>query len=389
MLVTWQLYQGDALQTLKQLESESVHCCVTSPPYWGLRDYGVDGQLGLEPTPKEYITKMVEVFREVKRVLRPDGTLWVNMGDSYASDPGKGYYGNDPKNPAKGTARARTLSLAPKQLVGIPWRLAFALQEDGWWLRSDIIWSKPNPMPESVTDRPTKAHEYIFLLSKSSRYFYDYEAIKEPCVQDEYANGFRGGAYCNNSTFNNSEGGKRTNTGNLTARDRVRGSKGVINNPPNSALRIKVPAGWDVKPGAHGTINREGRTVGEYNEVPVRKSGNKERKINASDRLNTHMGSSIPWEGSTRNKRTVWTVPTHAFPEAHFATFPPDLIVPCILAGCPEGGTVLDPFAGGGTTLFVAEQIERNSIGIELNPDYCEIIRRRMGGLQPSLFQVQ
>jgi len=336
--LTWHLYQGDALETLKQLESESVHCCVTSPPYWGLRDYGVDGQLGLEPTPQEYIARMVEVFREVKRVLRPDGTLWVNMGDSYMSNPNPDI--GDPKNIVgrqriDNPNRHRIQGLKPKDMAGIPWRLAFALQDDGWWLRSDIIWSKPNPMPESVTDRPTKAHEYIFLLSKSSRYFYDQEAIKEPITQ-------------------------------------------------SSVSRLSQ----DIEHQA-GSYRVPGKTNGPMKAV-IKTSGNKERKINASDRLNTHMGSSIPWEGSTRNKRTVWEVATQPFSEAHFATFPPKLIVPCILAGCPEGGKVLDPFAGAGTTLFVAEQLERNSIGIEINPVYCEdIIRPRMARLQMNLFAMQ
>lgn len=338
-ILTWQLYQGDALQTLKQLESESVHCCVTSPPYWGLRDYGVGGQLGLEPTPQEYIAKMVDVFREVKRVLRSDGTLWVNMGDSYMSNPNCDI--GDPKNMVgrkriDNPNRHRIQGLKPKDLVGTPWRLAFALQDDGWYLRADIIWSKPNPMPESVTDRPTKAHEYIFLLSKSSRYYYDAKTIREPLAESSIS---RLSQDIENQTGSaRANGGRKTN-GNMKA---------------------------------------------------VRKSGNKERKINASDRLNTHMGSSIPWEGDTRNKRTVWTVATQPFSEAHFATFPPKLIVPCILAGCPEGGTVLDPFAGAGTTLYVAEQLERNSIGIEINPVYCDdIIRPRMDRLQPSIFQAQ
>lgn len=335
--MTWQIYQGDALETLKQLESESAHCCVTSPPYWGLRDYGVEGQMGLEPTPQEYIAKMVEVFREVKRVLRPDGTLWVNIGDSYMSNPKPDI--GDPKNMVgrqriDNPNRQRIEGLKPKDMVGIPWRLAFALQEDGWWLRSDIIWSKPNPMPESVIDRPTKAHEYIFLLSKSSRYFYDYEAIKEPITE-------------------------------------------------SSVNRLSQ----DIEHQA-GSYRVPGKSNGPMKAV-IKTSGNKERKINASDRLNTHMGSSIPWEGSTRNKRTVWEVATQPFSEAHFATFPPKLIVPCILAGCPEGGKVLDPFAGAGTTLYVAEHLSRNSTGIELNPAYCEIIRRRMGGLEINLFQAQ
>lgn len=367
--MTWTLLQGDALDLLKTLPDESVHCCVTSPPYWGLRDYGCEGQYGLEATPGEYIAKMVEVFGEVKRVLRKDGTLWLNLGDSYAkeglSGMGDPTVGERNLGGMKPIAKKIPHGLKSKDLVGIPWRVAFALQADGWYLRSDIIWSKPNPMPESVIDRPTKSHEYIFLLAKSSRYYYDYEAIKEPStylqpnspysIKSPYGQGYTRRASTGVGFGHGTDKEKR-------ARDRVRGSKGVINNPPNSALRIKVPGGWDIRPGAHGTINREGRTVGEYNEIPIR-------------------------EGYTRNKRTVWTLPTHAFPEAHFATFPPKLIVPCILAGCPEGGTALDPFGGSGTTSFVAEQLERNSIIIEIKPEYCELIRRRMSGIEINLFE--
>ncbi len=325
--MAWQLYQGDALETLKQMEDESINCCVTSPPYWGLRDYGCDGQMGLESSPDEYVSKMVEVFHEVKRVLRKDGTLWLNLGDSYASSGGiaqphrdgsggigkiRGTRGTQGYSAAGGgftKPSAINSGLKPKDLVGIPWRVAFALQADGWWLRSDIIWAKGNPMPESVTDRPTKAHEYIFLLSKSPTYYYDYEAIKEPAVSE----------------------------GHRVSRD------------PNSHANTSHP----------GTAKKQDLV------------GNRR-----------YTGFNARW----KNKRSVWTVPTRPFPEAHFATFPPKLIVPCILAGCPEGGLVLDPFAGAGTTLFVAEQLGRNSIGIELNPDYCDIIRRRMAGLEANLF---
>lgn len=305
------LYQGDALGILSKMEPESVNCCVTSPPYWGLRDYGVSGQLGLEETPEEYVHKLVEVFREVWRVLRKDGTLWLNLGDSYAgSGKGQWEYGKGQKETYIATkdspqCKIPKLSsgLKPKDLVGIPWRVAFALQADGWYLRSDIIWSKPNPMPESVKDRPTKSHEYIFLLSKSAKYYYDAEVIKEPCIHN----------------------GKNTGVG-----------------------------------FGHGT-DKEKRT---------------------RDRI---MGP----KNATRNKRTVWELPTKSFKEAHFATFPPDLVVPCILAGCPEGGTALDPFAGSGTTLEVATKLNRKSIGIELNPDYCKIIIQRLQttNIQQTLFK--
>jgi DNA modification methylase len=336
--MAWQLYQGDALETLKQMEDESINCCVTSPPYWGLRDYGVDGQLGLEPTPDEYVAKMVEVFREVKRVLRKDGTLWLNLGDSYAGSWGNyaptGQGGQRPKNTERWQREAyegkadwrpptsnKLEGLKPKDLVGIPWRVAFALQEDGWWLRSDIIWAKPNPMPESVQDRPTKAHEYIFLLSKSERYYYDTEAIREPMAKGSEKRG-------------------PVDFG---------GKKGRHYSPPST------------DPNYRNGHEQWGRTY-DY-------------RVSNAD--------------GNRNRRTVWTIATKPFSEAHFATFPPELPEICIKAGCPEGGTVLDPFAGAGTTLFVAEQLGRNSIGIELNPEYCEIIRRRMAGLEMNLFQIQ
>jgi DNA modification methylase len=353
--MAWQLYQGDALETLKQMEDESINCCVTSPPYWGLRDYGCDGQMGLEYSPDEYVSKMVEVFREVKRVLRKDGTLWLNMGDCYASKPpgcdgvsySSGLHGaqGDTKYretlaKSVGTKRNTVVgNLKPKDLVGIPWRLAFALQADVWWLRSDIIWSKPNPMPESVTDRPTRAHEYIFLLSKSPKYYYDYEAIKEPAAHSSIKRWAQ--------DIENQRGSERANGGTKT-------------NGPMKAV------GGPKKDKQRGHSRRH--------------AGFNERWDHMTKAEQAAMG---------RNKRSVWEVATQPFSEDHFATFPPKLIVPCLLAGCPEGGTVLDPFSGAGTTLFVAEQLGRNSIGIELNQEYCEIIRRRMAGLEMNLFQIQ
>lgn len=308
---------GDSFEILKTLDPESVHTCVTSPPYWGLRDYGVEGQLGLEATPEEYVANLVRIFAEVKRVLRDDGTLWLNLGDSYTSG-GRSSRDHDKKLSARHlSVRATTpTGLKPKDLIGIPWRVAFALQADGWYLRQDIIWAKPNPMPESVRDRCTKAHEYIFLLSKSKKYYFDHEAIKEPAV-----------------------------------------SNGV----PNSPQSIKSPYG-------QGFTRRAG-------------SGNKERKQRPSqETLNRgNQAGSIPWDlAPTRNKRSVWTVTTKPFKEAHFATFPPDLIEPCILAGSPKGGVVLDPFFGAGTTGVVAKKHGRKIIGIELNAAYAEIARLRI-----------
>lgn len=370
---TWRVICGDCRSALGALEAGSARTCVTSPPYWGLRDYGVEGQLGLEPTPDEYVAEMVEVFREVRRVLADDGTLWLNLGDSYCGAPN----GNKPgdwstsslTNPARqervnvktpvnkraaawssggarteatarraresyrndraavvASAHARAPGLKPKDLVGIPWRVAFALQADGWWLRSDIVWAKPNPMPESVTDRPTKAHEYLFLLAKSERYFYDAAAIREARTQDEDANGFRGGAYVGGATFNNAEGGKRARSGNKTR---------------------SMPA--------------------EYG------------------RPDDHLARGVPWEDSDgkRNRRDVWTVATRPFPEAHFATFPEDLVLPCVLAGSPGGGLVLDPFSGAGTTGVVALKQGRDYLGIELNPAYVEMSRRRLAEANP------
>lgn len=342
--------EGDTLSVLPTFEAGSVQTCITSPPYYGLRDYGtasweggdsecdhkpraqprgeraangltggkatidagtvqrdchcgarrIDSQIGLEETPEQYVEKMVAVFREVRRLLRDDGTLWLNLGDSYASGEigrhdgrveGSGF---GARHPGPRQQRRLNTGTKPKDLLGIPWMVAFALRADGWYLRSDVIWAKPNPMPESVTDRPTKAHEYLFLLSKSARYYYDQDAIREPHSRD-WHNESVGPAY-------------------MTAQDgRLDGGK------------------------RQGTGNPEGR-----------------------------------------NKRTVWTVASQPFPGAHFATFPPKLIEPCVLAGSPAGGTVLDPFSGAGTTGVVALRNDRDYVGVELNPEYAEMSRRRI-----------
>jgi DNA modification methylase len=338
MTRSWRVIQGDCLDVLRSMPDESVQCCVTSPPYWGLRDYGVEGQLGLEKTPELYVAKMVEVFREVRRVLRKDGTLWLNLGDSYANNGtgGNGATGGRDKStlqsqmPPMGTTPVHEsvpAGMKAKDLVGIPWLVAFALRTDGWYLRQDIIWSKPNPMPESVTDRCTKAHEYIFLMSKSARYYFAQDEIAEPCLD-----------------------------------------------PEDDARRIAQVA--------HGH-----KSLPDAMQNGLRKrSGNKERK-SATERgcPNDGVDGSIPWEGFTRNKRTVWEVTTKPYPEAHFATFPPDLIEPCIKAGCPEGGLVLDPFSGAGTTGLVATRLHRNFVGIELNPEYVEMSRRRIERDAPLL----
>lgn len=302
---------GDALEQLRGLEAESAYTCVTSPPYYNLRDYGTPGQIGMEATPEEYIEKLVEIFREVRRVLRPDGTLWVNMGDSYATRSGNNPPGNT-RNRCGHTEKRTPKGYKYKDLMGIPWMLAFALRADGWYLRQDIIWSKPNCMPEAVVDRCTKSHEYIFLLSKFPRYYFDAAALREPCASRKgNAKTFRGGgAYTGGRSFQNSAQVKRTSHGN--------------------------------------TENRTG----------------------------------------TRNKRDVWAVATSGFKGAHFAVFPERLIEPCILAGCPEGGTVLDPFAGSGTTGVVAKRLRRNFIGVEINEDYREMAEKRISATEAEFEQM-
>ena len=311
--MTVRILTGDARDVLKTLPDESAHTCVTSPPYFGLRSYLPDGhpdkplEIGAELSPIEYVETLVAVFREVRRVLRGDGTLWLNLGDSYAGSWGAqsrrvtesdnpSWHGSQIKNHprrAANTGSIRVAGVKPKDLYGIPWRVAFALQADGWWLRKDIIWSKPNPMPESVTDRPTSSHEHIFLLAKSERYYFDAEAVKEGAVSDH--------------------------------------------------------------PSGNGYDRSERISIGGA-------------------------GQNKGWEdvGGRRNIRDVWTVATRPFADAHFATFPPALIKPCILAGCPEGGVVLDPFFGAGTAGLVADRLGRDCIGIELNPEYAAMAERRI-----------
>jgi DNA modification methylase len=362
------LTQGNALQI--PLADESVHCVVTSPPYWGLRDYGtatweggdegcdhlekelswstklereqkkragkklsyrdtcgkcgairIDNQLGLESTPEEYVENMVAVFREVRRVLRADGTLWLNLGDSYATGGYSGEGNVTNKDPSRYPGGWRTQpraqgamktagvgGLKPKDLCGIPWRVAFALQADGWWLRSDIIWSKPNPMPESVTDRPTKAHEYLFLLTKSARYYYDADAVREALKESSIE----------------------------------RGKYGWSGNTDDSKF-ISVQAGQGFR-----RVKKEGTKLNEL------------------------------YNPAGRNRRTVWHIATAPYSGAHFATYPPALVEPCIKAGCPEGGTVFDPFAGSGTTLQVARALGRNGVGLDLSAEYLHLARQRL-----------
>lgn len=330
------IYQTDCLAGLALVSSNTVNTCVTSPPYYGLRDYGVKGQIGLERTPEQYIDRLVKVFREVRRVLRNDGTLWLNMGDSYTGS-GKGQTENgcaDPKNKkTQGMKlnKSKGLLLKPKNLMGMPWRVAFALQADGWYLRQDIIWAKPNPMPESVKDRCTKSHEYIFLLSKSPKYYYDQEAILEPVSQNTHMRISQDLANQIGS-FRANGGTKSNGPMKAVSRKTKQGETGVVKNNPSFDKAVCLPV-------------------------------------------------------EQRNKRDVWTVATQPFSGAHFAVFPKKLIEPCILAGCPKGGIVLDPFIGSGTTAQVAIELQRNFIGFELNGTYKDMAdNNRLAAVQQRLF---
>lgn len=351
---------GDCRDILPTLPDESVQCCVTSPPYYGLRDYGVVGQIGLEKTPEQYIKKLVWIFREVRRVLKKDGTLWLNLGDSYTGrgkggNPESGKQATNRGNQTVGTLYGKTgesariaaqtnitrrynsqMGLKPKDLMMIPARVALALQADGWWLRSDIIWAKANCMPESVTDRPTRSHEYIFLLTKSAKYFYDHEAVKEPCIYDV------------------------DGTGTAARKARTAGNKLAPTNQVNG-----------IRPGGYkNSVNFDGKN-----------SGNEKQRGHSR----SHHGFNERWDEmekqeqctGMRNKRDVWTIAPANYPEAHFATFPPALIKPCIMAGSRHGDTVLDPFGGSCTTGMVATELGRKSILIELNPEYVKLGQTR------------
>lgn len=336
------IFQGEAYDQLRLLKTRSVNTIVTSVPYFQVRDYGHDDQIGLEATPQLFIDRMVKIFREARRVLRGDGTLWLNIGDSYSRKGGREphksrHWFKDNPDDLSGMQeyrQSKDIGLRQKNLIGIPWKLAFAMQEDGWYLRSDIIWAKPNPMPESCNDRPTKSHEYVFLFSKNAKYYFDYQAIAEPMTQEEIAKTFRGGSYTKDNAFENQSGaGQRSVAGN-----------------------IKVPSGWDTAPGSHGTIHREGRSS----------NGSKPA---SSDSL---------WSKGLRRKRDVWTIASQPSSEEFYAAFPEKLIEPCILAGCPPGGTVLDPFGGTGTTGIVANKLDRKAILIELVPKTIELAKKKI-----------
>lgn len=320
---------GDSLTELKKLPDQCVHCVVTSPPYWGLRDYKTAGQIGLEKSPEEFIQNLVIVFREVHRVLKNNGTLWIIIGDSYCHSGGQystvksTLQGSQPGPDEYGMAKRfkkHSAGLKTKDLVGVPWMLAFALRADGWYLRQDIIWHKPNPMPESVQDRCTRAHEYIFMLTKSAKYFYDHSAIKTVAI-----------------------------------------------NPSDDARRI-----------AMATINGKSAPAAERNGI---RKTDKQR-----GHSRRHNGFNDRWDNLTvnqqislgANKRSVWTVATEGFKGAHFATFPAELIMDCIKAGCAAGGIILDPFMGSGTTALVAKKLGRHYLGIELNQDYVKMANERL-----------
>lgn len=346
-MLTDHCYQGDCRDVMRSLIAAGVRvqCIVTSPPYWGLRDYGVAGQLGLEPTLREFLANMVEVFELCRELLADDGTLWLNMGDSYASSGGPTgpMTGAQFINRQRGKAAiclqnrqaGREAGLKPKDLVGQPWRLAFALQDAGYYLRQDIVWHKPNPMPESVRDRCTKAHEYLFLLTKNEKYFYDFAAMQEPV---------RGGAH-------------------------ARGS-GV--NP-----KAVVPAGWDTSAGGHRAL------TGRYAGTGVGFGRGYDKVVKPRAKQNASFSAAVKDLVDTRNRRSVWTIPTQSFDGAHFATFPEALVEPCILAGTRPGDIVFDPFMGSGTVASVAQRLGRRWLGAELNPEYIALQGERTR--QPGL----
>lgn len=342
--MTVQILRGDCRDVLATLPTESVHCCVTSPPYFGLRDYGVDGQIGLEPSPDAFVAEMVGVFAEVRRVLREDGTLWLNLGDTYQNAKGQSG-GFDPKQPARRHLRAarpqdRTIpGLKPKDLIGVPWMAAFALRADGWWLRDAIVWAKPNGMPGSQEDRSTSSYEMIFQLSKSRIYWSDFDAIKTP---------------------------------------------------PRESSLVRTAQDLQAQAGSH-RANGGGKTNGTMKAVGVRAS---DKQRGPSRR---HAGFNDRWDAMERSEqqanpvmmRNVWFVAPAQFADAHYAVMPDEIARRCIMAGCPEGGTVLDPFGGAGTTAMVADRFGRNAIIIELNPENAAMAEHRIRGDAGMFAEVQ
>ncbi|WP_343618759.1 site-specific DNA-methyltransferase [Ralstonia sp.] len=341
-----------------------VQCIVTSPPYWGLRDYGVAGQLGQEPTLREFIANMVEVFDLCRDLLADDGTLWLNMGDSYAANRGTQPAPTNTRNKHGHTGGQRVADgLKPKDIVGQPFRLAFALQDAGWWLRQDIIWHKPNPMPESVTDRCTKAHEYLFLMTRSERYYFDQEAILEPVSPNTHARLSQNVQAQVGSTRAN---GSAKSNGNMKAVGRT-------------------PAGW-----ATGTERKHEETEGRYTGKRKVYPGNGVGFGHGYDEApkgrvknNASFDEAMAIMPTERNRRSVWTIPTQSFKGAHFATFPEALVEPCILAGSRPGDIVFDPFMGSGTVASVAQRLGRRWLGAELNGAYIDLQKERTR--QPAL----
>lgn len=378
---------GDVREVLRRMIADGVkvNTIITSPPYWGLRDYGHPGQIGLEPTLREFLDNLVEVFDLAREVLADDGTCWVNMGDSYVGSRGNAYGPSSKSTKARSMVASRRRDGEPiprsdvrvnglkeKDLVGQPWRLAFALQDAGWWLRQDIIWNKPNPMPESAGDRCTKAHEYLFLLTKAKRYYFDQDAIKEPVSESTHARMAQDVA--------NQAGSLRANGGSdraMKAGGRSRGVGFGHGTDAETRLRGRVvakPSGW-----AEGAGRRHDELIGRYPSTPKASEAPGSRSKN-----NASMDAALAVMPTSRNKRSVWTIATESYKGAHFATYPQKLVEPCILAGSRPGDTVLDIFFGSGTTGQVAQRLGRNWIGIEVNPANDPLQRERIGA-QPSL----
>jgi len=426
--MTVRLLTGDCRSVLRSLPDQSVHCCVTSPPYWGLRSYLPDNhpdkhlEIGSEPTVHDWVRTIVDVFREVRRVLRDDGTLWLNLGDSYAGSrcggsdwPGSTLNGkqtdhsreakrhqvftDDHKNASAAARRAMTSSrrrdnheiprsdirmpgFKPKDLIGQPWRVAFALQEDGWYLRSDIIWNKRNPMPESVRDRPTKAHEYIFLLSKSEHYFYDHEAIKEDSSPDTHARYARGRSdahkWAGEALNGNQQTIARSFAHMVKPNNGVGFGHGYDKAPKPRSVRTPEATREEGGAYADGASDRMGRAPG------WRKAGqNAEGAKN-----NASFDAAMVAMPQRRNKRSVWTLSTEGFKGAHFATFPTELVKPCILAGCPIGGTVLDPFGGSGTVGLVCDRTHRDAVLIDLDERNHPMATKRITAETPLFAEI-
>ena len=383
--MTWNVIQGDAAEQLRRIRADSVHCAVTSPPYWGLRDYGVEGAYGLEETVGEYIANMVDVFRAVRRVLRPDGTLWLNLGDVYVAN--RTYQVPDSKHRAVGNYMGMKVppALKPKDLVGLPWAVAFALRDDGWWLRSDIIWHKPNAMPESVRDRPAKAHDYIFLLAKSPSYYYDGEAVKEPQTGNAHPRLGKNGVVSEQKQALPGSGIKNNTSFHQSLREPVL---------PNGRNRRSV---WTIPtqpyPGAHFA------TYPEQLAAPCIKAGTSEKGVCAecgspwgriTERTPSTMNVRVREAKAGQRSQKSWFDRSATYGE--IANYGPETPGTSVTVGwqatCDHGAevvpaTVLDPFSGSGTTGVVALRLGRSYVGIELNPEYAALSRERIAGDAP------